>query len=51
METTYSSETVVDFQQRYVPEDRTLHSHRYKGLKSYIILTRVKPQEISEYRN
>jgi hypothetical protein len=32
-----SSETSVGFQQttwRYVPEDSTLHNHRYKNLKS-----------------
>jgi hypothetical protein len=35
----YSSETSPDFQQttwRYIPEDRTLHKHHCKNLKSYI---------------
>jgi hypothetical protein len=35
---TYSSETLGDFQratQRYIPEDRTVHSHRRENLKSY----------------
>jgi hypothetical protein len=30
--------TSVDFHRttrRYIPEDRTLHNHRYKNLKSY----------------
>jgi hypothetical protein len=33
-----SSETSVDFQrttQHYIPEDRTLHNHRWENLKSY----------------
>jgi hypothetical protein len=37
---TYSSETSVDFQwttRCYIPEDRTLHNHRYENLISYII--------------
>jgi hypothetical protein len=38
MEMICSSETSVDFQQttrRCIPEDRTLHNHRCKNLKSY----------------
>jgi hypothetical protein len=34
-----SSETSVDFQRttrRYIPEERTLHNHRYENLKFYI---------------
>jgi hypothetical protein len=39
MEVTYSSETSVDFQRttrRYIPEDRTLQTHRCENLKTYI---------------
>jgi hypothetical protein len=38
MEAACSSETSVDTQRttrRYIPEDRTLHNHRYENLKSY----------------
>jgi hypothetical protein len=43
MKVTYSSETSVDFQRTTrccIPEDRTLHKHRYESLKgsSYISL-------------
>jgi hypothetical protein len=40
METTCSSETLVEFQWttwRYIPEDRTLHSYRHENLKSYML--------------
>jgi hypothetical protein len=40
MEATFSCEKSVDFQRttrHYIPEDRTLHNHRCKNLKSYII--------------
>jgi hypothetical protein len=39
MEAICSSETSVDFQRatlRYIPEDGTLHNHRYENLKSYL---------------
>jgi hypothetical protein len=39
MEAIYSSETSVDIQRttrRYVPEDSTLHNHRWENLKSYM---------------
>jgi hypothetical protein len=39
MEAICSSETSVDTQRttrRYIPEDDTLHNHRYENLKSYI---------------
>jgi hypothetical protein len=41
MEATCSCEISVDFQwttRRYIPEDSTLHNHRYENLKSYNIL-------------
>jgi hypothetical protein len=41
MEAICSSETSVDFQwttRRYIPEDRTLHNHRFENLKLYKIL-------------
>jgi hypothetical protein len=40
MEAICSSETSVDFQRptrRNIPEDSTLHNHRYEKLKSYIL--------------
>jgi hypothetical protein len=40
MEVACSSETSADFQrstQRCIPEDTTLHNHRYENLKSYIL--------------
>jgi hypothetical protein len=41
MEAIYSSETSVDFQRttrRYIPEDDTLHNHRYENLKSDTVI-------------
>jgi hypothetical protein len=38
LEATSSSEKSMDFRRatwRYIPEDRTLHNHRYENLKSY----------------
>jgi hypothetical protein len=38
MEAKYLSESLVDFRyntRRYLQEDRTLHNHLYKNLKSY----------------
>jgi hypothetical protein len=35
MEAKCSSETSVDFQQRYIPKDRTRHNHPCENLKSY----------------
>jgi hypothetical protein len=35
-EATCSSETSVDFQTCYIPEDRTFHSRRCENLKSYL---------------
>jgi hypothetical protein len=40
MEAIYFYETSVDFQQttrRYIPEDGTLHNHRFENLKSYTL--------------
>jgi hypothetical protein len=40
MEAMCSTESSVDFQQttrRYIPEDSTLHNHRFDNLKPYII--------------
>jgi hypothetical protein len=39
VEAMYSSEAAIDFQRttwRYIPEDSTLHNHRFDNLKSYI---------------
>jgi hypothetical protein len=39
MEAICSFETLVDFQRTtwyYIPEDSTLHNHRYENLKSYV---------------
>jgi hypothetical protein len=41
-EVTRFSETSPDFKRttwRYIPENRTLHNHRYENFKSYIIYT------------
>jgi hypothetical protein len=34
----FSSETSVDFQRRYVPEDRPLNNHRCENLESELCL-------------
>jgi hypothetical protein len=36
MEAIFSSEMSVDFQRRYIPEDRSLHNPRCENLKSYV---------------
>jgi hypothetical protein len=41
----------TDFQRttrRYIPEDRTLHNHRYENLKSYIILPLQLSQSVTD---
>jgi hypothetical protein len=41
IETICSSETSIDFQRTiwsHIPENRTLHNHRCKGLKSYYLI-------------
>jgi hypothetical protein len=46
MEAKCSSETWADFRRttrRYIPEDRTLHSHRCENLKSYSSVVVVVP--------
>jgi hypothetical protein len=37
MKATCSCEMSVDFQRRYIPEDRTLHNHLCDNFKSYIL--------------
>jgi hypothetical protein len=44
METIYPPETSVGNQRttrRYIPEDSTVHNHRYEDLKSYMVYTFV----------
>jgi hypothetical protein len=44
LDVTYSSKTSVEFKrniQRYIADDRTLHNHRCKSLKSYVFVRYV----------
>jgi hypothetical protein len=52
MEATCSSETSVDFKQtrrRYIPEDRTAHSHRCENLWFSIILFSLRVHDSSDW--